>query len=154
MIENTGWAGQFDVFVKTSDGDWEHDRTIKNTITDGGLNLLRDCLYSNTTDAKIRYIAVGTSSATTLTTATKLNNEIFRKTIYSSTTVSTGSVQNVGIFFETEAVAQIEEIGIFAGSTASSTKDTGIMISRILYSRNKTNLESIQITRTDTIGRS
>ena len=154
MNDNTGWQGHFDVFIKSKDGDWEHDRTIKNTITDGGLNLLRDALYLNTTDAMIRYIAVGTSSATTLTTATQLNNEIFRKPIYSKSALSqTGSVQTVAILFETEAVAQIEEIGVFAGSTASATTNSGVMISRILYSRNKTNIESVQIQRTDTLGR-
>ena len=154
MQDNTGWQGYFDIFIKSKDGDWEHDRTIKNTITDGGLNLLRDCLYSNTTDGMIRYVAVGTSSATTLTTATQLTNEIFRKPIYSkATTSATGTIITTTILFETEAVANIQEIGVFAGSTASATANSGIMISRILYSRNKTNIESIQIQRTDSIGR-
>lgn len=153
MNEKEGWQGQFDILIKKENGEWEHDKTIQNTIMDGGLNLLRDALYSNTTDSKIRYIAVGTSSTSITTTQTQLGNEILRKPIYSSSQIGTGSVQNVAIIFESEAVAQIEEIGVFAGSTASTATNSGVMISRILYSRNKSNLESIQIQRTDTIGR-
>lgn len=153
MNEGQNWFGQFDVFVKSQDGDWEHEKTIYNTITDAGLNLLRDSLYSNTNDAQIRYIAVGTSSASISTTQTQLGAEILRKPIYSRSNTGTGSVQTVAILFDTEAVAQIEEIGVFAGSTASTASNSGVMISRILYSRNKSNLESIQIQRTDTIGR-
>lgn len=153
MNEGSNWFGQFDVFIKSKDGEWEHEKTIQNTIMDVGLNLLRDSIYSNTNDAQIRYIAVGTSSASISTTQTQLGNEVFRKPIYSRSQIGIGSVQSVAILSDTEANVQIEEIGVFAGSTASTTINSGVMISRILYSRNKSNLESIQIQRTDTIGR-
>ncbi len=153
MKEAENWKGTFDIFIKSQDGDWEHEQTIHNMITDSGLNLLRDSLYSSTNDAQIRYIALGTSSTSVTSSDTQLGSELIRKPIYSRTQGTTGSVQNVAIFFDTEAVAQIEEIGVFAGSTASTTANSGIMISRILYSRNKSNLESLQVQRTDTIGR-
>lgn len=153
MDELNGWQGRFDIFIKSQDGNWEHDRTINNLITDTGLNLLRNLLQGTATDGQIKYIAVGTSSVSVASTQTQLGTEIFRKPVLTRTAIDTGSVQSVTILTETEAVANIQEIGIFAGSTASATTNSGVMISRILYSKNKTNLESIQIQRTDTIAR-
>lgn len=153
MNELNGWQGRFDIFIKSQDGNWEHDRTINNLITDTGLNLLRNLLQGTATDGQIKYIAVGTSSVSVASTQTQLGTEIFRKPVLTRTAIDTGSVQSVTILTETEAVANIQEIGIFAGSTASATTNSGVMISRILYSKNKTNLESIQIQRTDTIAR-
>lgn len=153
MEELNGWQGRFDIFIKSNNGDWQHDRTINNLITDGGLDLLRNLLQGTATDGQIKYIAVGTSSVAVASTQTQLGAEVFRKPVLTRTSVTTGSLQSVTILTETEAVANIQEIGIFAGSTASTASNSGVMISRILYSRNKTNLESIQIQRTDTIAR-
>ena len=47
MNEGTGWQGQFDIFIKSKNGEWEHERTIKNTVVDSGLNLLREALRWN-----------------------------------------------------------------------------------------------------------
>jgi hypothetical protein len=147
MNEVQGWHGQFDLYIKSGD-DWQHEATINNTITNSGLNLLREALRGTITDAQIKYVAVGTSSA-----AVTVGAEIFRKPVYSRTAPANGMLITIAILEDSEAVANIQEIGIFAGSTASATTNSGIMISRILYSRNKTNLESVQIQRTDTIAR-
>lgn len=147
------WFGQFDIFIKTGDDEWKHETTIHNMVVDSGLNLLRETLRSATYDGEIKYIAVGNSSSAVASNQTQLLNEIFRKQVYSKSALGTGELQTIGIIADSEAVGQIEEIGIFAGSTASATANSGIMVSRILYSRNKTNLESIQIQRTDTIAR-
>lgn len=152
MIEKNGWNGKFDIFIKSGD-EWQHDKTIYNMITDIGLNFFRDALRGTITNAEITYIAVGTGSTAVSASDTQLANEIFRKPVYSKSAIGTGALQTIGILTEAEAVANIQEIGIFAGTTASAVVNSGAMISRILYSRNKTNLESIQIQRTDTISR-
>lgn len=152
MNEVQGWNGQFDIYIKNND-DWQHEATINNTITNSGLNLLREALRGTITDAQIKYVAVGTSSAAVTVSDTQLGAEIFRKPVYSRTAGTNGVLVTIAILEDSEAVANIQEIGIFAGSTASATTNSGIMISRILYSRNKTNLESVQIQRTDTIAR-
>ena len=154
MEDRTGWQGIFEVYIKTSgSNEFILDKTIQNTVVDSGLNLLREALRGTVTDAEIKYIAVGTSSASVTTSDTQLGAEIFRKAVFSKSIVGVGQVQTIAILDDMEAVANIQEIGVFAGSTASVTANSGIMISRILYSRNKTNLESLQIQRTDTIAR-
>lgn len=153
MNEVNGWQGTFDVYIRDQNGEMILDKTIKNTVTDSGLNFLRDLLRGTQTDGTIKYIAVGTSSASVSTSDTQLGAEYIRKGV-SRTAGSTGQLLTIGILEDSEAITQIEEIGVFAGSTASTASNSGIMISRVLYSRNKTSLESIQIQRTDTITRS
>jgi hypothetical protein len=148
-----GWLGEFDVYIKPVGGDWEHDQHINNMITDSGLNLIRESLRGTITNSEIKFIAVGSGSASVSATDTQLGAEFFRKAVYSKTAVSTGVLQTIAILTETEAVAQIYEVGVFAGATATTATNSGVMISRILYSRNKTNLESVQFQRTDTIAR-
>jgi len=149
--ENNGWQGKYEIIVNSSSGT--EKIYINNAITNAGLNMLRDALKGDITDAKIEYIALGTSSASINNADISLTSEFFRTPITSYATGGTGILNTTGILLDNEAVGQIEELGFFAGSTASSATNSGIMISRILFSRNKTNLESIQINRTDTIGR-
>jgi hypothetical protein len=146
------WAGDFDIFITKQDGTVEHEH-INNTITTAGLNLLRDAIKGDVTDLQLKYLAVGTSSTAVAITDIQLGAEVFRTAILSYNTGGEGILQTTALILDNEAVENIREVGIFAGSTASSATNSGIMISRILYSRNKTNLESIQFNRTDTIGR-
>lgn len=147
MNDVNGWLGQYEIFV----GDERF--LINNLITDAGLNMVRNALNGELTSTEIRYLAVGTSATTVSTTQTQLGAEIFRTLFISSSKPATGQLEKTAVILETEAVANIREIGIFAGSTATATANSGIMVSRVLYSRNKTNLESIQIVRRDTIQR-
>jgi hypothetical protein len=146
-MNDIGWAGKFEIIT----GDERF--LINNLITDIGLNLLRDALNGDVTTCEIKYLALGTSSAAVSDTDTQLGGEIFRTIFVSTTKPDIGELQKTALILENEAVAQIEEIGIFAGVTATTAANSGIMISRVLYSRNKTNLESLQIIRTDTIQR-
>lgn len=146
-MDKLGWFGDFEII---SD---DERFTIKNRITNAGLNLLRNALNGEVTSCEIKYLALGTSSATVSDTDTQLGAEIFRAPFVTTTKPDIGQLEKTVVILDNEAVAPIEEIGIFAGLTASSTTNSGIMISRVLYSRNKTNLESIQIVRRDSIQR-
>lgn len=147
MHELKGWIGQYEILA----GDEKF--LINNLITDAGLNMIRDAFNGELASTEIRYLAVGTSATTVSTAQTQLGAEIFRTPFISSSKPATGQLEKTAVILETEAVANIREIGIFAGSTATTTANSGIMVSRVLYSRNKTNLESIQIVRRDTIQR-
>ena len=82
----------------------------------------------------------------------RLGNETFRKQVTSQAAGAVGvTITNLYVAPE-EAVGTIEEIGFFSGSSASATTDSGTLFARVLYSRTKTAVESIQIERTDTIG--
>ena len=114
-------------------------------ITNSGLNLLRDTLYD-----QITHIAVGSSDAP-LDNPIQLGAEIFRVQLTGREKTATGILDTVTSLLDIDGSMAIREIGVVANGTDSP--NTGTLISRVLWKRDKTALETIQISRTDTIGR-
>lgn len=114
-------------------------------ITNIGLNTLRDTLYN-----EINYIAVGDSDAI-IENPTQLGNEIFRTPITNRSKTGIGVSEVMTSILDTDGNMTIREIGIFAGGTEAA--NSGTLISRMLWKRDKTNSETIQINRVDTIRR-
>jgi hypothetical protein len=152
MDQQCGWLGEYEIIILHKNGTKEKQK-VKNRITNAGLNMIRDAMLGNVSDLKLKYIAFGDSAIAIDDTQTQLGNERFRTSWVDQKVTGVGQIQSNAILLDNEAVFHIQEIGIFAGATASTTANTGIMISRILWSRNKTSLESIQFTRTDSINR-
>ena len=149
-----GWLGEYEIHVSSPDGTEVHK--IKNLITDAALNLIRDALDCTVTDLALKYLALGTDAGTLLplsNTNTKLGAEAFRKAFTKQAVQGTGVLESTVYIAPTEANVNIREIGIFAGANATTTADSGVLVSRVLWTKDKTNLESINIVRTDTIGR-
>jgi hypothetical protein len=121
-----------------------------NIITDVGLTWLADSLRSTHCN-KIYYLGWGASSAAASTSNTALSTETGRKLVTSQTSSGVGVCITTVYLGPTEAVGSIKELGWFAGTSASATALSGTMLSRVIYERNKTALESITVTRTDTL---
>ena len=155
MTSLSQWLGKF--FIKVFDTEKQEIKEeieIKNTIMAGALDQLFKPLYGVSADIEVKYIALGTSTATVLTTQTQLGNEVFRVAYASRTTASDWKNTTNFVVLDTEAQVVIGEIGVFGGSTASATTNSGTMISRILWTYDKTasNIE-LQIQRTDQLQR-
>jgi hypothetical protein len=148
MINKAAISGKYDIYI-----NGKFMGTIKNRIMDTVLEQLVACYKGNAADVEIKYLALGTDSTAVTDSDTTLGAEIFRTPISTQTDVDTGEILTEFIVLDTEAVAQIEEIGIFGGATANASADTGTLISRILWSKNKTNSEEITFRRTDIIER-
>ncbi len=135
------------------DGRIKDVTEIKNLITTVGLNMIRDALHdvADIADCEIKYVEVGTGSTAPALGDTTLDTFSFRKIMTSTSKPADGQTKCTVYIAPSEAVANIREIGWWAGTNAAAGEATGIMISRALYSRNKTALESLQIERTDTI---
>jgi len=151
MRERIPWRGRIRVISILRDGTRQVDE-LENLITDVGKNLLRDVLNGTVTDGTIKYVALGSNNTAPAGGDTKLGNEFFRKQVTKQETGVTGKLITTVFIAPYEANQQIEEIGWFAGTGATSTKDSGVLIARVLYSKSKTELESLQIERTDSIG--
>jgi len=146
------WQGTLKIKAFDKDGNLVDEQNLKNLITSAGKNLLAEALRNNVIDCEIKYIGIGSDNTAPTTADTTLGNETFRKAVTSQIAGGTGiTITNLYVAPE-EAVGTIEEIGFFSGAAASATTDSGIMFARVLYSRTKTAVESIQIERTDTIG--
>lgn len=152
-----GWLGQWEVIISDRHGNIIEQTGIRpNLITDAGLNMFRDLLSGAITDGEIKYIGLGSGTTTPDYSQTQLVNEQFRKltTFQGNDNTALGKLTTELYVTDMEANGfRTEEIGWFAGSGATAASNSGIMIARILYSRQKNNLESWTIRRTDTIGR-
>jgi hypothetical protein len=138
---------------------------IKNRITNVALTDIIKALYDDT-DLVIKYVAFGTSNKVLDDTDTTLDNEIFRVPVISWAPLGYGQMQSFAIMNGDEpdyapynGAVDIREIGWFCGSSAAAWgggtgKDTGLMLSRILVTKNKQLGEEYQITRVDQIDRS
>jgi len=104
------------------------------TKTTAGLNAERNA-KSGVTNPKVFYIALGDDATAPSASDTKLGNERFRKAITSYANGATGII-TAQIYIEpTEAVGiTVREVGVFVGSTATSSANSGIMLARMLYS--------------------
>ncbi len=151
FVERIPWHGWVKVIARYRDGRVEVDE-FPNLITNAGKNLLRDVLDGTVTDGAIKYLAIGTSSTAPAATDTKLGAEVFRKQITKQEVGAAGVLTTTTYVAPYEANVSIQELGWFAGASATSAKDSGILVARVLYARAKTELESLEIVRTDTIG--
>lgn len=150
--EKWPWTGRYRVTIR----DAKTGRYLpgggvfSNTITNAGKNLMRDILGGFVTDAKIKYMGVGTSSTAPAGTDTQLGAESMRKAVTSyDNTTGTGAEKTTVYLAPGEANVAIAELGWFAGASAGAGANTGIMIARVLYSHTKTSGESISVARTD-----
>ena len=149
------WSGKWNIrAVDTDTQEVLHEETIHNMIMNVALDELYKPLYGVTADLELKYLAIGTSATAVAPTQTALDTEVFRTTYQSLTTSSNQEVISNFIVIDSEAQVLIEEIGIFGGTSASGTTDSGTMISRILFTYDKTptNIE-LQFQRTDKVQR-
>lgn len=151
MLNNWKMNTNIKITVRGLNGAVLEVKEFHNLITTVGLNMHRDFLEGLISDGEIKYMAVGNDSTAPALAQTTLVNETFRKAITSFSEPADAQLKTTVYIAPTEAIGQIEEIGWFAGVDAGAGADSGIMVSRVLYSRNKTAIESIQVERTDTI---
>ncbi|MFS1513052.1 hypothetical protein VQL36_11535 [Chengkuizengella sp. SCS-71B] len=155
MIEQCGYKGIVNIQVMNKDGSSEEITkiTIQNTITDSWLNAVRDAMMNANSDIEIKYIALGDDDSAPSATQTVLGNERFRKAITKQDAGTIGRVDSSSYIAPYEANFHIKEVGFFGGSEATSEKGSGVMVARILYNHEKTDEESINIVRSDILGR-
>lgn len=145
------WEGIVEITVFDLNGKTIAHTEFHNILHDVGLNMMRDLLEGVVADGEIKYLAVGSSDAAIDVTDTTLTTETSRKQVTTKTAGAVGILVTETYLAPADAVGAIEELGWFAGAAAGAGAGSGIMISRVLYSRTKTNLESIMVKRTDTI---
>ncbi len=143
------WHSNVRITVRSVTGQVLDVREYHNLIVNVGLNMLRDVLAGDVSDGEIKYIALGSDNTPPAVTDTLLGTETFRKAVTSSSKPAVGQWKSVYYIAPAEAGGVIEEMGWFAGAAAGGGADTGILVARVLYSRVKTKLESINVERLD-----
>ena len=151
QIANIKRTENVKITVRDLKGNILEVKELHNLIPTVDLNMIRDAYYGDVADCEIKYMAVGDDDTAPALTDTTLGNETFRKILTSHSKPADGQIKTTVYIAPSEAVGWIKEIGWFSGAAAGAGADTGILSSHILYSRNKTALESIQVERTLTI---
>ncbi len=149
---NRKWVTNVKVTTFDLDGNVKDVQEFHNLITTVGLGMLIDVLWGSVADGEIKDMAVGDDNTAPTLADTTLGNETDRWTMTTQAEITVTSLLSTVYIAPSEAVGVIEEIGWFAGAGADGVgPDTGIMVSRVLYSRIKTAVESLQVERTDTL---
>lgn len=115
-----------------------------NLITTfGRTQILNFIGASGTTTAFAKYYAVGTGTIFKVDASDpQLTNEIFRA-VPASYSVIGSQVTITTNFTSSQANASYTEAGIFGGSSASGTANSGSLFTHLLYNYTKTNLSGI-----------
>lgn len=132
----------------------EHGKLVKtieldNVLTELYRQALMDGLMSGDS-IEMKYFAVGTDDTPATANDTKLGAEVFRSVPTSQEKLS-GALQTIWILTAEQANYHLKEIGVFIGSTATASADSGIMMSRINIDIDKTSAVEITFRRLDYI---
>ena len=150
--EAVGWRGEIEIVIYDLDGKIRDRVKFRNLITDLGLNQVRDAYLNFTDQSEPEFLAFGSDDTAPTNGDVLLGDEFGRVPITDTDAGGTGVAITRAFISAIEGNEQvIEELGWFAA--ANEDPDTGVLLARVLYNRNKTELESILVTRTDTFGR-
>ena len=151
MIEKTIRKGKW-LISKYKDGKCIYKQTVKNTLTTLYQNAVLSNLKPDGTlaDMRIKFFFFFFNDTAAQQTDTSLYNETYRQS------VTTGSINNnrlmtVLILPEGVATGAIKEIGVFIGDTATSTPNSGVLMSRVTVDITKSENETLQLVRLDYI---
>lgn len=157
--ENTSFCGKYIIeIIDTLTGEKEV-LNINNTLTNINKDLHLAMLLGSIDkygfdDLNIKYFALGDGSDIATATQTKLTNERFRKQVTSKERpIGENYIESIVSLSSSDAndIGTIKEIGVFAGKHATSVKDSGNMISRIVVNIEKFENKIINIMRRDII---
>ncbi len=103
-------------------------------------------------DIKIRYMAFGDGTTAVTMNDTKLANERYRQQITAKSMTDTELITTVSVGpFISDANFNIKEIGVFGGNNASSAKDSGNLLARVLVDIDKNSNVILNVTRIDKV---
>jgi hypothetical protein len=110
-----------------------NNKILKNMITNDCLKEMIKPLYAQTPDLEIKYLAFGDGTGALDAEDHTLINEIYRISALTLENTDIGQVSSEFVLTKPETLSNtVTEIGIFAGSLATATLGTGLMISRLL----------------------
>lgn len=153
--DTTAYRGEYRIeLINAGSGRLIEALNVKNQLTEISRTVRTQMLTGNYTGDKnalaIKYIAVGTGTAAASASDTRLGSESFRKQATQITVPSAGVVRTIISLGSAEANITIREIGVFCGPSATSSANSGTLLSRANVNITKNSNIIINIIRTDT----
>lgn len=147
MKEKMGLKGHWTIEIRDK-GKLVKRLDFDNQLTNLYRNSVLNQLYGNTFDGlEIKYLGIGTGDAPASATDTQLGTEVFR-VVPTTQTIADGYVQTIWVIPTQIGNFTYKEIGVFCG-TATTTLNSGTMISRVNVNIEKTSSMEITFIRRD-----
>lgn len=149
MTDNIKIKGHVSIKIEYTDGRPIETLDFDNLVVNNGLNMLVNALSG--ASAQLTWVAVGTSTNTPGAGDIRLNAEVYRTQV-TSFSINGNVLTTVAYILPNNGNGyNLQEIGWF-GAPATGTKDSGTMYAHATYNIGiKNNLQSLTITRTDTL---
>lgn len=142
-----GCRGEYFIQVIGPDGTIKEEVHVKNVITDAYLTVVADNSTNSSPDDSplFNYIAVGTGTTAPAITDTQMETETARKLQTSRT--NDGKIASVATTFNAGDISPstLREVGLFCGNAATTTVDTGVLVSRAAINLTVTALDAVFI---------
>lgn|SRR4030042_699971 len=145
--------GKYEIFEIKNNSSKKIDE-FNNIITNLLLDELIGSLMGYNPNLEIKYIGLGTDNTAVAATDTLLGTEYCRSLLIDKNLTIPPTYGEIVVDFyltSSEGNTTIEELGIFCGNNATSTADTGILISHVLWNYTKTSAVELLIRYTATI---
>ena len=154
MEENTFYKGSYIIEICNADTGETLDKiSIDNQLTLINQTVRTQMLlgtYTGGNEAlQIQFFAFGTGTTPASVNDTQLVSEQFRKQVTQISNPSAGTVTSIVSLTASEANFTIKEIGVFCGASATSTPNSGTLLSRVNVNINKNSNITLNITRND-----
>lgn len=147
MKEKMGLKGHWTIEIRDK-GKLVKRLDFDNQLTNLYRNSVLNQLYGNAfAGLEIKYLGIGTGDAPASATDTQLGTEVFR-VIPTSQTIVDNYVQTIWVIPTQIGNFTYKEIGVFCG-TATTTLNSGTMISRVNVNIEKTSSMEITFIRRD-----
>ncbi|NSW52213.1 MAG: hypothetical protein HPY85_06890 [Anaerolineae bacterium] len=147
--------GQFRVYGVKPWGPWQTGKLVaesQNLVVDDGIEFILDRMIGDESGS-LAFLAIGTGNTAAANGQSTLATETERKA-FSSQSRSGYAIECRAFFPADDCSIEIEEVGIFGGSSASESADSGKLVSRALLNYDNSSGEyDLLFVWTFTIGR-
>lgn len=128
---------------------------LTNLLMEDYRTAISDALIDGTStinDFEIKFVGLGDDDTAPTRFDTQLGNELFRKSFQQKQEVNK-DVVTIWNIVPAEAIFEIKEIGVFCGSSATATPNSGTLLSRVVLPSpfDKTANDTLNIVRRDVI---
>lgn len=147
-IDVIGLTGLFKMYAREDiEKPFEKIDERYNVITTPCLNrVAMACVaYEFGSHYSIKYLAIGDDATAVTASDTLMNNEVFRTRYVTRGNTSSKIAQGDFYITATGYSGSIEELGIFGGTLATDTTDSGGMFSHVNWSYTKSSAEELLV---------
>jgi len=141
MNDGLKLRGDVALVLRDKNGNVKEERKIKNLIVNSGLNFICDRMESNSAEAVMSHMALGSGSTAAAASDTTLGTQLGSREALDSDTVSSNTITYTSSFEAGDATGAVTEAGIFNATSG------GTMLCRTVFAVvNKSADDSLSVT--------